>query len=78
MHSGKITLYNEDKGFGFITPNEGENDLFFHISSLTYKAEKEDKVVFDTENTDKGLNAINISKKAPRVVTIEGFNGNDK
>lgn len=34
MLHGKIKMYNEDKGFGFIRPDDGSNDVFFHVSSL--------------------------------------------
>jgi CspA family cold shock protein len=55
-----------DKGFGFITPDGQEKDLFFHSNSLvgvTFDEIQEgDKVSFETEETAKGMNATNVQR----------------
>lgn len=54
-----------DRGFGFITTDEADKDVFYHENSLEgelqmRKLREGDKVSFDIEQTDKGLNAVNI------------------
>jgi CspA family cold shock protein len=55
-----------DKGFGFITGEGLEKDLFFHSNSLvgvTFDELKEgDSVSFETEESPKGLNAVNVQR----------------
>ena len=55
-----------DKGFGFITVEGQEKDLFFHSKSLvgvTFDEIQEgDKVTFDVEDSPKGKNAVNVQR----------------
>ena len=65
MALGKVKWFNESKGFGFITGENGD-DLFVHYSSIQgngFKTLAEgDKVSFDTEKGPKGPKAINVVK----------------
>ena len=55
-----------EKGFGFITVEGQEKDLFFHGNSLvgvTFNELQEgDKVTFDSEDSPKGMNAVNVKR----------------
>ncbi len=63
MSTGKIKKLVSDKGFGFISANEGK-EVFFHRSGLvgtTYESLREGQdVEFDTESSPKGPRAINV------------------
>ncbi|MDM1555872.1 cold-shock protein [Chryseobacterium indologenes] len=61
MQQGTVKFFNEAKGFGFITPSDGSKDIFVHSSGLSVSSIREnDKVVFDVQKSDKGLNAVNV------------------
>ncbi len=66
MATGTVKWFNDSKGFGFITPDEGGDDLFAHFSAIVasgYKSLKEgDKVSFDVTEGPKGKQASNIQK----------------
>ncbi len=63
MINGTVKFFNVDKGFGFITPDEGGKDVFVHSNGLNGTTIYEgDKVSFDTEEGQKGLNAVNVAK----------------
>jgi len=64
MSTGQVKWFNNAKGFGFILPDDGGDDLFAHYSSITmegYKTLKAgQKVTFDVVEGPKGLHAANI------------------
>jgi CspA family cold shock protein len=62
MASGTVKFFNNSKGFGFITPDDGGKDLFVHVSGLKDEIREGDKVVFDVENSPKGLNAVGVKR----------------
>lgn len=68
MNSGTVKWFNSEKGFGFISNDNGGEDIFVHFSSIQtngYKSLNEgDRVVFDTEKDPKNSSkqrAINVS-----------------
>jgi len=64
MSTGTVKWFNDSKGFGFITPDDGGKDLFAHHSNIQmdgYKSLKEgQKVSFDVTQGQKGPAAANI------------------
>ena len=66
MAEGKVKWFSDQKGFGFITPDDGSQDVFVHHSDIQgsgYKSLAEDDVVtFDVENGPKGPRATNVVK----------------
>ena len=60
MSNGTVKFFNNSKGFGFITPEDGGKDVFVHQSALTDEIAEGDKVSYDVEESEKGLNAVNV------------------
>lgn len=61
MDNGTVKFFNETKGFGFITPEDGGKDLFVHVSGLIDEIREDDQVTYEVEEGRKGLNAVNVS-----------------
>lgn len=66
MATGTVKWFNDSKGFGFITPDDGGDDLFAHFSAIVeagYKSLKEgQRVSFEVTDGPKGKQASNIQK----------------
>ena len=64
MATGTVKWFNDDKGFGFITPEDGSKDLFVHHSGISadgFRSLTEGaKVSFEAEAGDKGPKAVNV------------------
>ena len=60
MGNGTVKFFNESKGFGFITPEDGSKDVFVHANGLIDEIREGDKVSYDIEETQKGLSAIDV------------------
>jgi len=62
MNNGTVKFFNEGKGFGFISPDDGGKDIFVHVNGLNgNKITEGDKVSYDVEEGKKGLNAVNVA-----------------
>src|SRR6478735_7370396 len=64
MPTGTVKWFSDDKGFGFITPDDGDKDLFVHHTGINgegYRSLQEGaKVSYDPEQGDKGPKAVNV------------------
>jgi CspA family cold shock protein len=60
MQQGTVKFFNGTKGFGFITPSNGGQDVFVHVSGLIDEIRENDNVSFEVQNGKKGLNAVNV------------------
>ena len=63
MKTGTVKFYNETKGFGFITDENG-TDVFVHATGLIDEIKEKDSVTFEVTEGKKGLNAVNVSVNA--------------
>jgi len=65
MTTGTVKWFNESKGFGFITPDDGTKDVFVHFSAIASEGFRTlaegQQVSFEVENGPKGPQATNVT-----------------
>lgn len=63
---GTVKWFSSEKGYGFITPEDGGNDVFVHFSAINstgFRTLNEgDQVEFDVEEGQRGLQAANVTR----------------
>jgi len=62
MQEGTVKFFNASKGFGFITPAQGGEDIFVHVTGLFDEVQENDRVIFEVKDGKKGLNAVNVKR----------------
>ena len=67
MANGKVKWFNDQKGFGFIAPEDGSKELFVHYQDIQgdgFKTLAEgQEVSYEVVETEKGLKAVKVNKK---------------
>ncbi len=65
MNKGTVKWFNAQKGFGFITNDNGGEDVFVHFSGIASNGfktlEEGQKVMFDLERGQRGMQAVNVT-----------------
>lgn len=62
IHQGKVTFFNDEKGYGFIKDAESQDSYFVHINNTNEPIGEGDKVSFELESGPKGLVAVKVNK----------------
>lgn len=62
IRTGVVTMFKEDKGYGFIKDSKTQESIFVHVNSMTERIREHDKVTFEVEMGVKGKNAIDVKK----------------
>src|SRR5438045_483299 len=79
MANGIVKWFNDAKGYGFITPDEGSKDLFVHHSSIAgdgFKSLAEGaRVQFEQREGNKGPEAANVARSPSAVPCARGRSG---
>jgi cold shock CspA family protein len=61
IRKGKVSFFDHSKGFGFIIDTETQEKHFVHVSGLIDEINENDKVTFELEKGQKGMNAVRVS-----------------
>ena len=59
---GKVTYFNDSKGYGFIKDLMTQENVFVHVNGLTEQIQENDMVTFEVERGLKGMNAVRVKK----------------
>ena len=62
VRNGKVSFFDTSKGFGFIIDTENQEKYFTHVSGLIDEIAENDKVSFELEKGQKGMNAVRVKK----------------
>ena len=63
IRKGKVSFFDHSKGFGFIIDTENQENYFVHVSGILEDAiDENDKVSFELERGQKGMNAVQVKK----------------
>jgi CspA family cold shock protein len=63
MSTGKVKFFNQSKGFGFITPDDGSKDIFVHVSEVENgQLDENDSVNYEIGEGQKGPCAVQVRK----------------
>ena len=59
---GKVSFFDHSKGFGFILDSQTQEKYFVHVTGLIDEISENDKVTFELERGQKGMNAVRVKK----------------
>lgn len=62
VRNGKVSFYDSSKGFGFIIDTETNEKHFTHVSNIIDDIVENDKVTFELEKGQRGMNAVKVKK----------------
>lgn len=60
IHTGTVSFFNDQKGFGFIRDDKTGQSLFVHVSTIKHPIKERDKVSYEIERGPRGMTAINV------------------
>ena len=62
IRKGRVEFFNAAKGFGFIKDSENQEKYFVHVNNVSEEIKEGDTVIFETERSFKGMNAVRVKK----------------